>query len=194
MVNAAKTFMRAALLTVFGVVMMAASAQAASFYTNITDLPANTVGVTVELWLENSGGLSGGGDPWIGFINYPWEVAAVGNIDITAWVGDNGSSANWSLYATEGKIYGTKGALVFPGDAGPVRVGTITIDTGDAPGELWANSSGQNVVEVDILDGSGNYLYSQVASELEAQVVPEPSTMLLLGMGLAGLATVRRRE
>jgi hypothetical protein len=170
--NSMKTMMKTAFLTVIGIMIMAGSAQAASFYTTAAPGP-NQTGVVVDLWLQNDGGETG-------FFNYAWEVTAVGDITITAWIPDNGSPSA----VTASNISGTKGAV---GDtAGPIHIGNFTVDTGSSAFSLWASSNGQNVVEM------AGFVSSQISSTL-IFATPEPSTILLMGMGLTGLAAMRRR-
>ncbi len=61
-------------------------------------------------------------------------------------------------------------------------------------GRLWAVSSGSKLYEIDPSNGSGSYVMDVlgVSFDLASEVVPEPSTALLIGLGLAVLGARRQ--
>ena len=99
-------------------------------------LPSDQIDVALDLCLSNS-------DGYTNFFNYTWVIEVTNDIGIVSWLGVNGSDADTSV---PGELTGTKGS---PGSlsAGPVQVGTVTVDIGPGGGEIWAGSNDELVTE-----------------------------------------------
>ncbi len=133
------------------------------------DIESDQTGLALDLCLANS-------DGYVYFFNYSWILEATDKIEVVSWTPDNGSPADTS--DPEGWwISGTKAA---PGQfsAGPVRVGTVTVDIGLGGGEIWAGSNGALVYEKTEDPGL-------VSSVIPPTLVPEPSIQILESVMLA---------
>ena len=123
-------------------------------------LPSDQLDVVLDLCLSNS-------DGYTNFFNYSWVIEVTDDIGIVSWLGVNGSDADTSV---PGELTGTKGS---PGSlsAGPVQVGTVTVDIGPGGGEVWAGSNDELVTEEidDVI----------LATVVPHTLVPEPDMQVL---------------
>jgi len=89
------------------------------------------------------------------------------------------------------------------GDLDPFQIRSYNladalIDTqnvsGDSRFAVSIVAPGIHRVEIDFLNASGGYSMDDLAFDLPGGVVPEPATMMLMGLGLAGFVLRRRMK
>jgi hypothetical protein len=74
---------------------------------------------------------------------------------------------------------------------------SILTPTGGTPGFFGFQSSATDIASVNIFGNSGSFAFAVDNFRFAAgptTTVPEPASLLLLGLGLAGLASARRKK
>ena len=179
--------------------------------------PPCTIGANLEVVSANSsGGGGGGGGATLVFINDAVNpgFTITGNTPITDNSGESGSSSvTFSLLALNGRLIedvsasvggsftGTgTGSVTFTTPGGDLVLGHLTTGGSTTLSGDVTFSPVSSLDELVTLSGSGGTDGSVTINSFTYQVslvapaaVPEPSTLLLFGSGLAGLAGAARR-
>lgn len=123
-------------------------------------------------------------------ITFPNPESGV-NFTFDNWGGPNGTT--YTAYGAGSSIIASGGL-----DSGATS-GYVGGITGAYPYEPWSamlvNLSGDSGITSIVFDNAtrGNNNWEYAVGEVTFSSVPEPATMLLLGLGLVGLAGVRRK-
>ena len=135
-----------------------------------------------QLWVDPSA-ISGG------TFGIDGQLEAAGTLKMTAFAGIAANGTTGNLNTTTQNLNFVSGDAV-NGNSVPFEIGTVTISNGGGPAG-------------DVTLFTGDYIASDFITtvpattpQILAQVVPEPGTLLLLGLGTSGLAVlvVRSRK
>lgn len=185
------------------IVLSGAAARAATI-TFDPSAPLVSVGQTFQITLVGRDFTEGAGGTFGGGVTVGWDPAllALQSFDTSVFAGDQllaTSNTNTVIDNGAGQLRDLSVASFFTGVEAPdFQIAVLTF-TALAPGEsqlssqiglftsgfenIWTDSDAFNPIALSPSFGGGS-----------VTVVPEPGTSLLMGIGLAGLASVRRRS
>jgi hypothetical protein len=125
-----------------------------------------------------------------GTFGFDWDIAGTPSFQMTAFTPNPSAVFAFSLNTTANTFQG-EGGDTNNGNFVPLEIGTLTINNTSAG---FFNDFG------DITLWTGDYVDSNFATQpattpqLLAAIIPEPSTLALLGVGMGGLAVLMRRS
>jgi hypothetical protein len=128
------------------------------------------------LWVDSSA-ISGG------TFGFDWNIIGAGDMKVTAFTPNPAALLTFNLNTTADTFQGSRGDRI-NGNFTPLELGTLTIslaNVGDIT--LWTG---------DYIDANHNTLSATAPQVLAITFIPEPGTLLLLGVGMGGLAVAVR--
>jgi hypothetical protein len=132
-----------------------------------------------QLWVDPSA-ITGG------TFGFDYSIFGAGGLKMTAFTANAAALLTNNLNTTANSMLGN-GGDTNAGNFTPLEMGTLTVVASGAPGDitLWTG---------DYVDSTILNLFPATAPQILALVVPEPGTLVLLGVGVSGIAILVRRS
>jgi hypothetical protein len=133
---------------------------------------------TYQLWVDPSA-VTGG------TFGFDYSIFGSGGVKMTAFTANAAALLTNNLNTTANSMLGN-GGDTSNGNFTALELGTLTVsNTGPGDITLWTG---------DYVDSTFVTLVPATAPQILALVVPEPGTLVLLGVGVSGIAILVRRS